>query len=53
MDEKYINLVKEAEDLFDKIIKDSSFIQEKETYVRYPLTQENRKTMNVCLTNKT
>lgn len=53
MDEKYINLVKEAEDLFGKIMKESSFTQEKGTYERYPFFQESRKSINVCLTNKT
>lgn len=53
MDEKYINLVKEAEDLFDKIIKDSAFTQEKKGYERNPFIQESRKSINICLTNKT
>lgn len=47
MDEKYINLVKEAEDLFDKIIKDSSFTQEIRGYERYPFIQESRKSINI------
>lgn len=53
MEEKYINLVKEAEDLFDKIIKESSFIQERIPYQGYPFMQDNRKIVNVSLTNKT
>ena len=53
MEEKYINLVKEAEDLFGKIIKDSSFSQERTTYEGYPFMQDDRKIVNVSLTNKT
>lgn len=53
MEEKYINLVNEAEDLFDKIIKESSFIQERIPYQGYPFMQDDRKIVNVSLTNKT
>lgn len=53
MDEKYINLVKEAEALFGKIIKESSFTHEKKMYDGYPFIKENGKSINVCLTNKT
>ena len=53
MEEKYINLVNEAEDLFDKIIKESSFIQERILYQGYPFMQDDRKIVNVSLTNKT
>lgn len=53
MEEKYINLVNEAEDLFDKIIKESSFIQERILYQGYPFMQDDKKIVNVSLTNKT
>ena len=53
MEEKYINLVKEAEDLFDKIIKETSFVRDNKAYESDPLIQKNRKMINVCLTDKT
>ena len=53
MDEKYIDLVKEAEALFDKIIKESSFTQEKAGFESYYFMHGDRKIVNVSLTNKT
>ena len=53
IEEKYINLVNEAEDLFDKITKESSFIKERILYQGYPFMQDDRKIVNVSLTNKT
>jgi len=57
MDEKYNNIVKEAEVLFDSILKDSLLVQKDTHYEGYPMNstiKHNIKhNIEVCTTNNT
>ena len=53
MDEKYNNIVKEAEVLFDSILKDSLLVQKDTHYEEYPMNPTIKHNIEVCTTNNT
>ena len=53
MEEKYINIIKEAEGLFDSILKDSLLVQKETLYERYPLSPTVKHNLEVCITDNT
>lgn len=52
-DEKYNNIVKEAEVLFDSILKDSLLIQKDTLYEGYPMNPPIRHNIEVRVTDNT
>ena len=52
-DEKYNNIVKEAEVLFDSILKDSLLVQKDTLYEGYPMNPPIRHNIEVCVTDNT
>lgn len=53
MDEKYNNIIKEAEVLFDSILKDSLLVQNDTLYEGYPMNPTTRHNIEVCVTDNT
>ena len=53
MEEKYNNIVKEAEVLFDSILKDSLLVQKNTLYEGYPMNLTNKQNIEVCVTDNT
>lgn len=53
MDEKYNNIVKEAEVLFDSILKDSLLVQNDTLYEGYPMNPTIKHNIEVCVTDNT
>lgn len=53
MEEKYNNIVKEAEVLFDSILKDSLLIQKDTLYEGYPMNPPIRHNIEVRVTDNT
>lgn len=53
MDEKYNNIVKEAEVLFDSILKDSLLVQKDTLYEGYPMNPAIKQNIEVCVTDNT
>lgn len=53
MDEKYNNIVKEAEVLFDSILKDSLLVQKDTLYEGYPMNPTIKHNIEVCVTDNT
>lgn len=52
-EEKYNNIVKEAEVLFDSILKDSLLVQKDTLYEGYPMNPTTRHNIEVCVTDNT
>ena len=52
-DEKYNNIVKEAEVLFDSILKESLLVQKDTLYEGYPMNSTIRHNIEVCVTDNT
>lgn len=52
-DEKYNNIIKEAEVLFDSILKDSLLVQKDTLYEGYPMNPTTRHNIEVCVTDNT
>lgn len=53
MEEKYINIIKEAEELFDSILKDSLLVQKETFYEKSPLNPNIKHNLEVCTTDNT
>ena len=53
MDEKYNNITKEAEELFDSIQKDSLLVQKDTLYEGYPMNPTIKHNIEVCVTDNT
>lgn len=53
MEEKYSNIIKEAEVLFDSILKDSLLVQNDTLYEGYPMNPTTRHNIEVCVTDNT
>lgn len=53
MDEKYNNIIKEAEVLFDSILKDSLLVQNDTLYEGYQMNPTTRHNIEVCVTDNT
>lgn len=53
MDEKYSNIIKEAEVLFDSILKDSLLVQKDTLYEGYPMNPIIKQNIEVCVTDNT
>ena len=53
MEEKYSNIIKEAEVLFDSILKDSLLVQKDTLYEEYPMNPTIRHNIEVCVTDNT
>ena len=53
MEEKYNNIVKEAEVLFDSILKDSLLVKKDTLYEGYPMNPTTRHNIEVCVTDNT
>lgn len=53
MDEKYNNIIKEAEVLFDSILKDSLLVQKDTLYEGYPMNPPIRQNIEVFVTDNT
>ena len=53
MEEKYNNIIKEAEVLFDSILKDSLLVQKDTLYEGYPMNPAIKHNIEVCVTDNT
>ena len=53
MEEKYNNIIKEAEVLFDSILKDSLLVQKDTLYEGYPMNPAIKQNIEVCVTDNT
>ena len=53
MEEKYNNIIKEAEVLFDSIVKDSLLVQKDTLYEWYPMNPTIEHNIGVCTTDNT
>ena len=53
MEEKYNNIIKEAEVLFDSILKDSLLVQKNTLFEGYPMNSTIRHNIEVCVTDNT
>ena len=53
MEEKYDNISKEADVLFDSIMKDSLLVQKDTLYEGYPMNSTIRHNIEVCVTDNT
>ena len=53
MEKKYINIIKEAEGLFDSILKDSLLVQKYTLYEGYPMNPAIKHNIEVCTTDNT
>lgn len=53
MEEKYNNIIKEAEVLFDSILKDSLLVQNDTLYEGYQMNPTTRHNIEVCVTDNT
>lgn len=53
MEEKYSNIIKEAEVLFDSILKDSLLVQKDTLYEGYPKNPTIKHNIEVCITDNT
>ena len=53
MEEKYSNIIKEAEVLFDSILKDSLLVQKNTLYEGFPMNTTIRHNLEVCVTDNT
>lgn len=53
MEEKYSNIIKEAEVLFDSILKDSLLVQKDTVYEGYPMNPPIGHNIEVCVTDNT
>ena len=53
MEEKYSNIIKEAEVLFDSILKDSLLVQKDTLYEGYPMNPIIKQNIEVCVTDNT
>ena len=51
MEEKYNNIVKEAEVLFDSILKDSLLVQKDTLYEGYPKNPTIKLNIEVCVSD--
>ena len=53
MEEKYSNIIKEAEVLFDSILKDSLLVQKDTLNEGYPMNPTIKHNIEVCVTDNT
>lgn len=53
IEEKYNNIIKEAEVLFDSILKDSLLVQKDTLYEVYSMNPTIRHNIKVCVTDNT
>ena len=53
LEEKYNNIIKEAEVLFDSILKDSLLVQKDTLYEGYPKNPTIKHNIEVCVTDNT
>ena len=53
MEEKYSNIIKEAEVLLDSILKDSLLVQKDALYEGYPMNPTIKHNIEVCVTDNT
>ena len=53
MEEKYSNIIKEAEVLFESILKDSLLVQKDTLYEGYPMNPTISHNIEVCVTDNT
>lgn len=53
MEDKYNNIIKEAQELFDSILKDSLLVQDGELYGEQQINPRTKRDIEICLTDNT
>jgi|GEM_PF-4783932 len=53
MEEKYNDIIKEAQELFDSILKDSLLVQNRVLYGEQLMKLDTKRDIKICLTDNT